>query len=218
MKQILLIFFAICLLSSCVTSKRYQVILDESMSERVEEVKPTPDWLSVDFSENLQKGNLVEKKVFSAIPIIIFNSWKTEMDCNLDEEQVNIYTKNAIVSAADSLSLQEKLGGENLSIQLNAVPNDYTYKYSGFNVYVIITVVGDSTLKMTPIDDIFDVSYSINGNTKITFKTPLEEVEKNGNIYLKGPVKATAFYLDQYRAKIDKFAIELVEKIIEEIE
>ena len=138
MKKLLITPVLITLLTACISTKNYNLIVEPRFKETT--TITTYENFIFDLS-SLEKKNssATSKKVNSKfIPAIFFWKWEKTIMCEINPFVVGQSFQDNFLKYADTLNVAEKLGGEKLEIKVEQIPSSFEYSYSVNALMLII--------------------------------------------------------------------------------
>ncbi|PPK85752.1 hypothetical protein CLV84_2656 [Neolewinella xylanilytica] len=214
-----LLLACLFLTCSCVGPARYGDYLAEYQPEDGVVAAPVSA-IDVRYADDYRSEPEVKRIKNSFVPAILYWSWNNTLECSLDPAKQLAYVREGVMQAADSLGLDRKLAGQQLSITLSQVPGQFYYVN---RMYVVIAIVAYSTMgeeSITPVPTDLVASYAVtDGSDRRSAwgsSTVFSREEPMRNLW-KSTRGFTGKFLDSQRAELQRMGRELVNDIDREL-
>lgn len=224
MKHLYYVFLLVGIaLTSCTSSKNFSNLLNKNLQASTEgsSTTTTPtNWLSIKTDNLVKNEGTVQQVKRSFIPAIIYWSWNSTIEAELEQEITVSYLENSIHKAVDSLQMEKKLQGGKLVISLRKVPGKFVYENKGNVLFFLFAYSVGGAETITPAQTALVASFEVQAGEKVL--TAGEVFIRNNNDPVMNSMKTTnkftQLYLDHYRKDTERMGTELVSQIIQKLE
>lgn len=221
MQKIITIILLSGCLTSCISSKKINSIVDKYYLEKNTESKTVNKDIIVKKSktpsENFSKSKRTKAQF---IPAILYWKWHTNVNASIDDNMVGSRFNQFLASKYDSLELFNILDNHKIEFEFLEAPNGFSYVNKGNSIILIVAYTVSELIAIFPEKSPYRLKYKIldSNNSKIkegevemmNLETPL----KKNSYSVK---RFTWSYLDQYHKNQNIVFENLIQKIEKEL-
>ncbi|MDD3077741.1 MAG: hypothetical protein PHH37_01385 [Paludibacter sp.] len=219
--SILTIIFFSLTLNSCITSHKFNQIINEKVDyEFHKKSNFHSDKISIDFQKFPHDSVAVvtKRRASFFIPAIVVWGWNKKYDCHISNDYFNNIINNSVSEISEDLLLEKHLGDRKLKITIDELPNNLTYQNFGLIMYFVVTYnyVYNESIKQN--NQKLKISYQITDNENV-IKTDSVSYDFNAKIRNNGS-ESTEFiinYMNEFKQDFQDKSHQFIEKIIEDL-
>lgn len=204
-------------LTSCMGTKKYASFVEQRV--QTEQAVPQQEWLVVN-TPAAGQGNQLKQLERSFIPALVYWGWNSTISCELDPGTAAAFVRRGIYQAADSLGLQNRLGGRQLVIDIRQAPGQFMYENKGNVIYLLFAHITTAEEAITPRPTNLVLHYQLMENGAVIASGEglvKNEEERLRNVW-KSTKKFTWLYLDLFEREANRMGTESVKDILRQIE
>jgi len=217
----LIILMIFVLLTSCISTKRFDKIVTTKLVNQNSNEFNTSDIVHFT-NRNLKTENLLvksEKIKSQFIPAILYWQWNNTIQCRIDNSIPKEILIESVLNNPHLSELEYLLNGKTIEIEIDSIPTQFVYTNQG-NTVILILFYTISTLEaIIPADQDLHVTYRIVDKNKVVKIGKIEIKNKNNPVKntWSSTQKFTNTYLDQYEKNTKILADELIKMLIKDI-
>ncbi|MHA6248728.1 hypothetical protein ACXYMU_12375 [Pontibacter sp. CAU 1760] len=205
------------------SSKKYASLVDEKLRASTVPQATTAQhdsWLVINTDSIAKKQSSVKQVERSFIPAILYWGWNSTMETELATATTIGFLEGAVLKAADSLHLAEKLQGGKLVITLREVPDKFVYQNKGSVLFLLVAYTVSGAEAIAPAQKALVASFEVQDGVQVA--TSGDVLVRNSdkpvrNIW-KSTKKFTWSYLDLYRSDTERMGTALVQQIVQQLD
>jgi len=215
MKQIFYAVIISALLSGCAGLGK----ITQTVNRETKTIVATPqhyDWLTINLPDSAATLNKFTKGNNYFIPALVFWTWNSTLNCEIDPHTSSTLVRNAIYKAADDLKLKQHLGESKVVINLQQAPGKFVYENRGDVMYLVLMTVSDIRETITPVPVDLQATYELQSPDGQSFKasTTIPNTEQQIKNSWSSKKNFTWAHLNNLKRETERMGEELVKQII----
>lgn len=206
-------------LTSCMGTKKYASFVEQHVQTE-QAALPQHEALVVNAPAAAQPGNQFKQLERSFIPALVYWGWNSTISCELDPGTAAASVRRGMYQAANSLNLQERLGGRQLVVDIRQTPGQFMYENKGniiFLIFAHITSV-EETIAPRPTDLVLHYQLLENGAVVASGEGLVKNTQEPLRNLWKSSKKFTWLYLEQFDQEASRMGEESLRDILLQLE